>query len=119
MLEVLFVDDEKPIVNSMKRLVRIAETDIDFSFSIGSDEASTILDEKHFDVLVSDMNMPGKTGAELAEQAKKRNPEIITIILSGNPEPGLTNNPDIDAVLSKPFTMQELIGEIKAGCNDD
>jgi len=49
----------------------------------GGEEALAILAQRHVDVLVSDMRMPGMSGADLLDRVSKQHPGTIRMILSG------------------------------------
>jgi|TARA_R110002012_G_scaffold266247_1_gene449747 HD-like signal output (HDOD) protein/CheY-like chemotaxis protein len=83
MNSILFVDDEKNILNGLRRRLRSARPDWQTSFASSGQEALSFCDEKIFDVVVTDMRMPGMDGAELLEKIKKISPNTARIILSG------------------------------------
>ena len=82
MNKVLIVDDEEAILKGIKlNLGR------EFSISTAkeSQEALEIVREQGpFDVVVSDMRMPGMDGATLLRTIKEENPQIMTILLTGH-----------------------------------
>ncbi|MDC7225355.1 MAG: response regulator [Spirochaetales bacterium] len=113
MNKILIVDDEQNILNSMRRLLRLKRSEIEFNFALGGSEALKILESSDYTCLVTDLNMPGVSGLELAASAKKSKPEIKVIILSGDSLPNVPDNSNIDAVLSKPCDIEELLRTIK------
>ena len=80
---VLFVDDEKMVLDGLRRALRSMRKAIDIKFAQSGREALTALDSQPFDIIVSDMRMPGMNGAQLFHEVKKRHPEVIRIILTG------------------------------------
>jgi DNA-binding response OmpR family regulator len=77
-------------------------------------EALRILVDRHVDLLVADVRMPGVDGFELARQAKLMRPNLQIMYISGyfaeaQKEAGLTYGP----ILSKPIRARELVAEIK------
>lgn len=80
---VLFVDDERKILDGLQRMLRTLRHEWDMAFAVSGPEALEILDSGHFDIIVSDMRMPGMDGSQLLTQVRERHPEIIRIILSG------------------------------------
>jgi HD-like signal output (HDOD) protein len=79
----LFVDDERRILDGLQRMLRSARKEWDMSFVISGDEALAALEANPFDVIVTDMRMPGMDGAQLLEHVKQRFPSVIRIVLSG------------------------------------
>jgi HD-like signal output (HDOD) protein len=54
------------------------------SFAGSGHEALEKLTEEPFDMVVSDMRMPGMNGIQLLAEVKRRFPQLVRIILSGN-----------------------------------
>jgi two-component system, cell cycle response regulator CpdR len=64
-----------------------------------------------FDVLVSDVNMPGMDGLELAKKALAINPALAVILMSGfveQLERGKTLATGTVRTISKPFTLEQI-----------
>jgi len=82
---VLFVDDEPHILSGLRRMLRSTRQDWEMAFATGGREAlDTMADKpKAFDVIVSDMRMPGMDGVELLREVKARSPETVRLCLSG------------------------------------
>ena len=53
------------------------------AFAQNGREALEILEKEEFDVIVSDMRMPGIDGAELLSTVREKYPDMVRIILSG------------------------------------
>lgn len=80
---VLFVDDERKILDGLQRMLRALRHEWDMAFAVSGPEALEVLDSRPFDIIVSDMRMPGMDGSQLLTHVRERHPEIIRIILSG------------------------------------
>ncbi len=100
---ILFVDDEKRVLNAMRGLFR-REYEL-FLTSEGA-EAIRIASENAIDVIVADQRMPGMTGIEVLEQIKKRSPRTVRILLTGYADSGAVegsiNLGEVFRFLSKP-----------------
>lgn len=81
--KILFVDDDPGILQSMRRAVRQTCKGWECDFAPGGAEALKKMNEKEFDLIISDMRMPHMDGATLLKETKKRYPEMIRFILSG------------------------------------
>jgi len=70
--------------------------------------------DQPFDILVSDVMMPGVDGVELAARARLMRPGIPTVLISGYAELPLHRAADNQGVnfLSKPFSLAELMDAI-------
>jgi HD-like signal output (HDOD) protein len=80
---VLFVDDEPNILSGMKRMLRSLRKGLDMSFAESGKQALEVMNDEPFDIVVSDMRMPGMDGAELLAEIRKQYPETIRIMLTG------------------------------------
>ncbi len=81
--KILFVDDEPNILEGLRRMLRSLRNEYDMHFAPGGSEALQIMGGERFDVIVSDMRMPGMDGAELLEIIKNKYPHTIRIMLTG------------------------------------
>jgi putative nucleotidyltransferase with HDIG domain len=81
---ILFVDDEPSILMGLKRLLRGHRHDWDMQFAESGAQALAMLETDPYDVIISDLRMPGMTGVQLLEQVKERYPNVSRMILSGH-----------------------------------
>jgi HD-like signal output (HDOD) protein/CheY-like chemotaxis protein len=86
MKSILFVDDEISILDGLKRMLRPMRAEWEMAFAPGGEAALSLLQESAFDVIVTDMRMPGMDGATLLEIVRERYPGTLRIILSGYTE---------------------------------
>jgi HD-like signal output (HDOD) protein len=86
MKRILFVDDDAPVLNGLKVRLHRLRTKWDMHFAESGAQAVANLERHHFDVVVTDMRMPGMDGAELLRIVRERWPEAIRIVLSGYAE---------------------------------
>lgn len=105
---ILFVDDEQHLLDGLRRSLRGQRKAWDMVFVPSGEEALNLLSEKHFDVVVTDMRMPGMSGAELLEQVSDRYPDMVRLILSGHSEEAsiLQAVPFAHQFLSKPCDVE-------------
>jgi len=80
---VLFVDDEPNILDGLRRMLRSMRKEFELCFADGGAAALQMIDEKGFDIVVSDMRMPGMDGAQFLAEVKKISPQSIRIMLTG------------------------------------
>jgi DNA-binding NarL/FixJ family response regulator len=110
MISVLFVDDEPNLRDGLKRMFQKRRAEWSMRFAASGAEALEMLVTAPADVVVSDMAMPGMSGAELLARIKRAHPETILIILSGQCDRG-TALRTVDPAhlhLSKPCNPTEL-----------
>lgn len=77
---ILIIDDDDQIRNLLTRLLS-AENECTAVES--AERALAVLDEKRFDLVISDINMAGISGLELVPLVLKRNPDAVVIMVSG------------------------------------
>src|ERR1043165_7282510 len=80
---ILFVDDDPLILQGIQRMLRRMRHEWSMSFVESGAAALDKLAETPFQVVVSDMRMPGMNGAELLKEVKNRYPKTVRLILSG------------------------------------
>ncbi len=80
---ILFVDDEAMVLQGLQRMLRSMRAEWEMEFVESAEAALALLDQKPFDVIVSDMRMPRMNGAELLAEVMKRHPTTVRLILSG------------------------------------
>lgn len=86
MKKILFVDDEKKIIDGLKRMLHPMRKEWEMYFALSGEEALAIIEDQPIDAIISDMRMPGIDGAELLTLIMKKYPKMIRIVLSGYSE---------------------------------
>jgi HD-like signal output (HDOD) protein/ActR/RegA family two-component response regulator len=87
MKNILFVDDERELLEGLRARLYKHRHDWNMAFALSGDEAIAAMQEKPFDLIVSDVRMPGMDGGQLLTVVKERWPETIRIIVSGYSDP--------------------------------
>ena len=80
---ILFVDDETRVLAGLRRSLRRFRDRWDTDFAEGGQAALDLLDETTYDIVVSDMRMPGLDGYELLSTVRDKFPDTLRIVLSG------------------------------------
>lgn len=83
MKSILFVDDEPNVLEGLQRMLFPLQGEWTMAFAPSGACALELLEHQHFDVVVSDMRMPGMDGAQLLAEVKRLRPEALRFILSG------------------------------------
>lgn len=81
---ILFVDDETRVLEGLQRMLRSRRHEWDMEFATDADSALAACELAPFDVVVSDMRMPGQDGAALLAEVQRRHPDTVRIVLSGH-----------------------------------
>jgi DNA-binding NtrC family response regulator len=81
-INVLLVDDEKDFVESLAERLQIRDYKVTTAFS--GDEAIKLVENNDFDVIVLDVQMPGKSGIETLKEIKNIEQLSQVIMLTGH-----------------------------------
>lgn len=117
--KILFVDDEPNFLAGLRRMLRAQRDQWELYFAGGADEALELVNRVKIDAIVSDVNMPRKTGFDLLAElkAKEETRDIPVIILTGNAENDLKRRGlDLGAtdLLNKPVNMEDLTARVRS-----
>ena len=82
-IRIAFVDDDPHVLRGLRRAMAAMEDDWEMEFFGSGDEALEEIRRQPFDVVVSDMRMPGMDGATLLGRVRALHPATIRVILSG------------------------------------
>ena len=116
MNKVLIVDDEESILKGIK--LNLGRT-FDLTLANSPEEALDIISkDSTFEVIVSDMRMPGMDGATMLRRIKDSHPEIMTILLTGHADFEFGGSQALQSgflfkILIKPCPPQQLYAAIK------
>jgi EAL domain-containing protein (putative c-di-GMP-specific phosphodiesterase class I)/ActR/RegA family two-component response regulator len=83
-VRLLVVDDDEMVLQATSRLMR------SFGYivveSLSGAEALTLLDQEPFDIVISDIGMPGIDGIDLLRHVHERDPFVPVILFTGAPD---------------------------------
>lgn len=77
------MDDEPRVLQGLKAGLYARRKEWDMQFAEGGAKAIDLMKQGHFDVLVTDLRMPGIDGTTLVVRARTDSPDTIRIVLSG------------------------------------
>ncbi len=113
-VNILVVDDEQIVLDSIQKLVRKENYEVHGALSVG--EGLNLLEKKEIDIVLTDLMMPEVDGLEFMAMVKKSHPRIPTIMITGY----ATINTALQATqlgafdyIAKPFSKKELLGVLK------
>ena len=115
MKRILFVDDEPMVLDSFQAVLRRERHRWEMRFVHSGAEALAAWDEQAFDVVVSDMRMPGMDGATLLRMLRGRGERPACLLLTGYAEASLLADvaPYCDRVLAKPCSPGDLLAVLE------
>src|SRR5688572_29005181 len=98
MAHVLIVDDEAGIRTLLTDI--LADQGLEITQAASGDEAADLLDRRGFDVVITDLKMPGRDGLALLQKIRVDQPETQVIVLTAH------------------GTVETAVGAMKAGAFD-
>jgi len=109
---ILAVDDQK----AMRDLLDDVSKKLGYQIELATDGRTGLqmFEEDKFDLVITELDMPGLTGWDLSRKVKSSKPEVLVALIAEMSVPArLTNKYGIDFVLIKPFRIDDLIQIIK------
>ena len=115
MIRVLLVEDA---VEQAILLRRMLEEDGDMKVTVSQDgsHAAELVRDREFDVLVTDLNIPGLDGFELTRVAKDLRPDLPVLAVTGYTNPGYADEAyraGADEVLFKPVDKSDFVSRVR------
>lgn len=115
---ILFVDDEPALLQGVERTLRSTRALWQCEFVDNSAAALDLLQKSAFQVVVSDMQMPGMNGAEFLARARQLSPDTVRVMLTGNADlqtaMAAVNEGHIFQFLLKPCEGDRLVQSVSA-----
>ncbi len=109
-MRVLLVDDEAAVRSALARALRLSPGVAEVETAEDAASAITRMDRAPFDVIITDIQMPGMSGVGLLEHVKLHYPRMGRIVLSGHADPEIGGQlvPLIHLHLAKPCSVLHL-----------
>ena len=115
MKKLLLVDDDKIVLSSLSNIFSKEGYSV-LTAQSGSDALETLKKSK-VDIIIMDHRMPDMTGLEAFKIIKKLYPDIIRIMITGDPDlmafiPAIKNG-DIEHYICKPWKYETLMFRLR------
>ena len=111
--KVLIIDDENMILEMLRE--RLTRLGLAVDVAESAEEGIKKIDNIPYDLVFTDIIMPGMSGNDVFEYVKTTLDRPIPIIaMSGTP--WLTEKSSFDAVIAKPFCKEELMDVLSQFC---
>lgn len=115
MARILLAEDDKAMVNFLVVALERAGHSV-ISKSDGNSALEVLEDDQAFDLLLTDIVMPGIDGIELAQRAESLCPNIKVMFITGFAAMAMERHKPADKeepqVLSKPFHLNDLVQQV-------
>ncbi|MEE9554269.1 MAG: response regulator [candidate division Zixibacteria bacterium] len=108
-VKILVADDEVMMRNLILKILESEGYQI--SMVSSGDEAMTVLEKENFDLLLTDVKMPGMSGFDLLKTVKDKWPDMAVIVMTGYGDAYTVKEALLlgaDEYLSKPFKGHEV-----------
>ena len=109
MKKILIVDDEKEILTSLAEHFESTGWGVDLAEN--GAQGMAILSRREFDVILTDIKMPGTTGTDILRASKELYPDTEVIMMTGHKDIDKaieSLNLGAHAYLNKPFRLEEV-----------
>lgn len=114
---ILVVDDEPSVISALARVLGRHGHRIERARS--GAEALSVLESGSIEIVISDMRMPGMSGAELLARVSGRWPEVVRILITGHADLEATveaiNRGHIFRYIAKPWNEGDLLAAVRDG----
>ena len=105
---VLFVDDEEALVRAASRAMPYRGFQVTGHTDPLEALAAFEADPNGFDVLITDLSMPGLTGLQLMGKVRALRPDIVVVLTSGFIGDDVIAGQGVDVVMPKPCSVDDL-----------
>lgn len=86
MIRVLVADDHSVVRRGVRQILREEFDSVEVGEAGDSRQLETLLRQAHWDLLILDITLPGKSGLEVLQEVKRSYPGLKVLILSMHPE---------------------------------
>jgi CheY-like chemotaxis protein len=110
---ILLIDDEEKFAVMLQELLQAHGYEADYC--LNPEDAVARLRREDFELVITDYKMPQMDGAQFLEQARRINPDLPVIMISGlmnMPELIKVANIGVTLVLEKPFKTEDLLEQV-------
>lgn len=109
--KILIIDDEPGILEILSGI--LTRKGVDVHTSASGEQGIQELRAHSYDIIITDLKMPGMSGNDVLEQVRKiKGKGLPVVAMSGTP--WLQGDSDFDGVLTKPFSQTTLFDMIKS-----
>ena len=105
---ILVVDDNDAIRRLTSKM--LSRLGYEVSATDSGENGLNVFLRNHFDIVLSDYEMPGMDGVALARRIKQYSPEVAVCIMTASGKGSIITETTsaVDEVIAKPFSMDEL-----------
>src|SRR5437764_5471931 len=86
MIRVLIVDDHETVRRGLKQIFADEFRELEIGEASHSQAALDLIASREWDLVLLDINIPGRNGLEVLQEAKRLRPQTPVLVLSAYPE---------------------------------
>lgn len=120
MAKVLLIEDDVPFCKMLEAFLKRQDFEVATAFTAAA--GFEIIDDQELDLLITDVRLPDQDGLEILAFAKKKNPQLPVILMTGYAEVSMA----VEAMkkgafdyISKPFRPNDVLDKIQAAINTE
>lgn len=107
---ILVVDDDEAVRTTLAEMLEIQEHDV--SMASSGPEAVRMVMQRHYDIMFTDLGMPGMSGWELSQEVRQRSPQTHVVMITGwgtqlDQQKAAESN--VKKILPKPVSYDEIM----------
>jgi two-component system, OmpR family, response regulator RegX3 len=111
---ILVVDDEPSVRESVG--YALEQEGFEVTLAADGESAEDRIAGNHFDLLILDIMMPGKSGLDVCREVRSKSPVPIILLTAKDAEVDKVVGLEVgaDDYVTKPFSVRELLGRVRA-----
>jgi len=114
--KVLIIDDHEIFRHGLKEIINEKFHDVIYEEAASAEEASSLYHKENWDIVITDINLPGRSGIDIIKELNQYFPKIPILVLSMYPEEQFALRvikAGASEYLSKNGALTELIGAMQ------
>ncbi len=115
---ILVVDDDDAVRFTLAEMLEIQEHEVSMASS-GQDAVKMVM-QHHYDILFTDLGMPGMSGWELSQEVRQRSPQTHVIMITGwgtQLDQQKAKESNVKKILPKPVSYDEIMNVVNEYVN--
>jgi CheY-like chemotaxis protein len=109
--KILLVDDDPAVIRALWRVLRRHRPEFELNTAVSAAQALEALSELSYDVVITDLHMPGGSGYAVLETLSQFHPGTGRVVHSSQLEPGDCRVAHV--VLAKPAGESEILSAVE------
>jgi len=116
MIKVLIIEDHEIFRHGLKKIISEEFHDVIYEEVASAEEAFSLYNKENWDIIITDINLPGRSGIDIVKDLNQNHPNIPILVLSMYPEEQFALRvikAGASGYLSKNGALTELIGAMQ------